>query len=95
MGSLAGRVIAAADPALCQHARLSHAARATPRQPEALPGQLLAIIASAPVPKRAGRSEPRAKKRPAKNCHLLTKPRSAMKVPPHRNRPRPVSQKCH
>ena len=72
-----------------------HAARATPRKQDALIERMLATIASDPVPARPGRSEPRAKKRRAKNYHLLTQPRSAMQVPPHRNRPRLVIQKCH
>ena len=71
-----------------------HAARATPRRQDALIEQMLATIASDPVIERPGRSEPRAKKRRPKNYHLLTKPRSEMKVPPHRNRPRLVIQKC-
>ena len=71
-----------------------HAARATPRRQEALIEQMLATIASDPVPKRPRRSEPRAKKRRPKNYHLLTKPRSEMQVPPHRNRPRLVIPKC-
>ena len=65
-----------------------HAARATPRKQDALIAEMLAIIAADRVPDRPGRSEPRAKKRRAKNYHLLTKPRSQMQVPPHRNRPR-------
>jgi hypothetical protein len=71
-----------------------HAARATPRRQEALIEQMLATIASDPVPERPGRSEPRAKKRRAKNYHLLTKPRSEMQIPPHRNRPRLLIPKC-
>ena len=71
-----------------------HAARATPRKQDALIDEMLAIIASDCVPERPGRSEPRAKKRRAKNYHLLTKPRSEMTVPPHRNRPRPPIQKA-
>jgi hypothetical protein len=67
-----------------------HAARATPRKQDALIDEMLAIIAADCVPERPGRSEPRAKKRRAKNYHLLTKPRAKMHVPPHRNRPRPV-----
>lgn len=70
-----------------------HAARATPRAQEALIDQMLAAIADDPVPERPGRSEPRAKKRRAKNFHLLTKPRSEMRVPPHRNRPNSRIQK--
>ncbi len=65
-----------------------HAARQTPRRQDDLIDQMLAIIAGDPVPERPGRSEPRAKKRRAKNYHLLTKPRHAMQVPSHRNRPR-------
>lgn len=64
-----------------------HAARATPRKQDALIEEMLAIIAADCVPERPERSEPRAKKRRAKNYHLLTKPRSEMRVPPHRNRP--------
>lgn len=71
-----------------------HAARATPRRQDALIEQMLATIASDPVPERPGRSEPRAKKRRPKNYHLLTKPRSEMHVPPHRNRPQPLIPKC-
>jgi len=71
-----------------------HAARATPRKQDALIAEMLAIIAADCVPERPGRSEPRAKKRRAKNYHLLTAPRSAMQVPPHRNRPRPLIQKA-
>jgi hypothetical protein len=65
-----------------------HAARKTPRHRDALIEQMLATIAGDPVPERPGRSEPRAKKRRAKNYHLLTKPRHEMHVPSHRNRPR-------
>ena len=71
-----------------------HAARAAPRRQDALIEQMLATIAGDPVPERPGRSEPRAKKRRPKNYHLLTKPRSEMRVPPHRNRPRIAIQKC-
>ena len=70
-----------------------HAARATPRRQDALIEQMLATIASDPVPERPGRSEPRAKKRRPKNYHLLTKPRSEMRVPPHQNRPQQLIQK--
>jgi hypothetical protein len=70
-----------------------HAARATPRKQNALIEEMLAIIAGDCVPERPGRSEPRAKKRRAKNYHLLTKPRSEMRVPPHRNRPRSLIQR--
>ncbi len=67
-----------------------HAARTTPRRQDALIDEMLAMIAVDCVPERPGRSEPRAKKRRAKNYHLLTKPRSEMYVPSHRNRPRPL-----
>jgi hypothetical protein len=70
-----------------------HAASGTPRRQQALIDQMLAIIASDPVPERPGRSEPRAKKRRAKNYHLLTQPRRQMQVPAHRNRPRSINPK--
>jgi hypothetical protein len=70
------------------------AARATPRKQDALIDEMLALIAKDSIPKRPGRSEPRAKKRRAKNYHLLTKPRLQMRVPPHRNRPKPLIQKA-
>ena len=70
-----------------------HAARATPRRQDALIEQMLATIASDLVPERPRRGEPRANKRRAKNYHLLTKPRSVMRVPSHRNRPQPLIQK--
>ena len=75
-------------------AAASHAARATPRRQEALIDEMLTLIAGDCVPKRPGRSEPRAKKRRAKNDHFLTKPRPDMQVPPHRNRPRLPIQKA-
>jgi hypothetical protein len=65
-----------------------HAARRNQRLQDALIEQMLASIAGDPVPERPGRAEPRAKKRRAKNYHLLTKPRHEMRVPSHRNRPR-------
>jgi hypothetical protein len=71
-----------------------HAARTTPRRQDALIDEMLAIIAGDCVPERPDRSEPRAKKRRAKNYHLLTKPRSQMHVPPHRNRPQPLIPKA-
>lgn len=64
-----------------------HAASDTPRRQQALIDQMLALIAGDPVPDRPERSEPRAKKRRAKNYHLLTKPRHQMRIPAHRNRP--------
>lgn len=69
-----------------------HAARATPRKQDSLIEQMLTTIASDTVPKRPARSEPRVKKRRAKNYHLLTTPRHQMQVPPHRNRPEPITQ---
>lgn len=71
-----------------QFASTVHAARRDPKRQESLIDQMLAIIAGDPVPERPGRAEPRAKKRRAKNYHLLTKPRHEMRVPSHRNRPR-------
>ncbi len=79
---------------------LRHAAAAiqasarTPRKQQALIDDLLAAIAREQVPKRPGRSEPRARKRRPKNYQLLTKPRAEMKVIPHREKyraPRPKS----
>lgn len=49
---------------------------------------MLRLIAKDQLPVRPGRHEPRAKKRRAKNYHLLTKPRHEMRVPSHRNRPK-------
>ena len=71
-----------------QFAAVVHAARHQPRRREQLIDEMLAMIADDPVPERPGRIEPRAKKRRAKNYHLLTKPRHQMRVPSHRNRPR-------
>ncbi|MEO7318327.1 MAG: IS4 family transposase [Chthoniobacteraceae bacterium] len=76
-------------------ANVIQAAHATPRRQDALIEQMLATIAGDPVPERPGRSEPRAKKRRSKNYHLRTKPRSEMRVPPHRNRPRPLIPNGH
>jgi hypothetical protein len=64
-----------------------HAASSTPRRQDQLIIEMLAAIASDPVPARPGRSEPRAKKRRSKNYQLLTKPRGKMGNLPHRNRP--------
>ncbi len=64
------------------------AAQGRARKQAALLDALLEIIAQDQVPERPGRNEPRAKKRRAKNYHLLTKPRHEMRVPPHRNRPK-------
>lgn len=64
------------------------AAGATPRKQEQLIAQMLASIARDLVPERPGRSEPRAKKRRAKNYQLLTQPRHEIGNLPRRNRPR-------
>lgn len=47
---------------------------------------MLDAIARAPLPLRPNRTEPRAKKRRAKNYQLLTEPRNTFKECPHRNR---------
>jgi hypothetical protein len=60
-----------------------------PRKQSLLIDEMLRLIALDQLPERPGRVEPRAKKRRAKNYHLLTKPRHQMCVPPHRNRPKP------
>lgn len=52
-----------------------HAAAGWPRRQQQLIEQMLAVIAGDPVPKRPGRSEPRARKRRPKNYQLLVKPR--------------------
>jgi hypothetical protein len=70
-----------------------HAASSSPRRQDQLITEMLATIASDPVPARPGRSEPRAKKRRSKNYQLLTKPRAQMGNLPHRNRPRKASPK--
>jgi hypothetical protein len=62
------------------------AAGRTARQQEKLIDQMLALIARDPVRERPNRSEPRAKKRRAKNYALLTKPRRETGNLPHRNR---------
>jgi hypothetical protein len=64
-----------------------HALAGHPRRQAALLEQLLQTIAKDLLPMRPGRAEPRAKKRRAKNYHLLTSPRRKMIVPGHRNRP--------
>ncbi|MFM8764081.1 MAG: IS4 family transposase [Spartobacteria bacterium] len=63
------------------------AARNTPRKQRRLLLDMLRLIAADIVPERPNRSEPRAKKRRAKNYHLLTKPRKSMGHVPRRNRP--------
>src|ERR1700733_3751095 len=64
------------------------AAGKTPRQQEKLIDQMLRLIAGDLVPERPGRSEPRGKKRRAKNYQLLTKPRSETGNLPRRNGPK-------
>jgi len=64
------------------------AAGKTPRQQNKLIDQMVVLIAADLVPERPGRSEPRAKKRRAKNYQLMTKPRSQMGHVPRRNRPK-------
>ena len=63
-----------------------HAATGKPRCQSRLYDELLAIIASDPLPSRPDRHEPRARKRRPKPYQLLTKPRHQMRVIPHRNR---------
>ena len=65
-----------------------HAAHGKPRKQAALLDVMLQLIAKDQLPVRLARNEPRAKKRRAKNYHLLTKPRHEMRVPPHRHRPK-------
>jgi hypothetical protein len=63
-----------------------HAATGKPRRQSQLYDELLAIIASDPLPSRPNRSEPRARKRRPKQFQLLTKPRHLMRAIPHKNR---------
>jgi hypothetical protein len=67
-----------------------HATEGQPRKQAALLDHMMLLIAKDQVPLRPFRNEPRAKKRRAKNYHLLTKPRHQMRVPAHRNRPRQI-----
>jgi hypothetical protein len=69
------------------------AAGATPRKQNQLIDQMLATIARDVVPERPGRSEPRARKRRAKNYQLLTKPRHETGNLPRRNRPKKINPK--
>jgi hypothetical protein len=69
------------------------AAGATPRKQNQLIDQMLATIARDVVPARPGRSEPRARKRRAKNYQLLTKPRHETGNLPRRNRPKKIDPK--
>lgn len=71
-------------------ANVLHATEGKPRKQAALLQHMLRLIAQDQVPLRPFRSEPRAKKRRAKNYHLLTKPRHQMRVPGHRNRPKTI-----
>ena len=64
-----------------------YAASSSHKRQDDLILQMLAMIASDPVPGRPGRSEPRARKRRPRNYQLLTKPRHQMGNLPHRNRP--------
>ena len=64
------------------------AAEKSPKQQAKLIEQMLALIAGDIVPERPGRSEPRAKKRRAKNYQLLKTPRSKAGNMPRRNRPK-------
>jgi hypothetical protein len=69
------------------------AAEKTPRQQQKLIDQMLALIATDPVPERPGRSEPRARKRRAENYQLPTKPRGQTGNLPRRNRTNPKHPK--
>ena len=63
-----------------------HAAAGSPRRQHQLYDELLAIIASDPLPSRPDRHEPRARKRRPKQYQLLIKPRHQMRAIPHKNR---------
>ena len=69
------------------------AAGESPRKQNQLITEMLAAIARDPVPERPQRSEPRAKKRRAKNYQLLTRPRRQMGNLPRRNRPQTTQPK--
>jgi Transposase DDE domain/Insertion element 4 transposase N-terminal len=72
-------------------AAVIHACAATPRKQAELIRRMLERIAGDPVPRRPGRSEPRAKKRRPKNYQLLNKQRNEMKPSPHRHKhPKPA-----
>ena len=70
-----------------------HAATGKPRRQSQLYDELLAIIASDPLPKRPNRNEPRARKRRPKQYQLLNKPRHQMRAIPPKNRRRADEQK--
>lgn len=69
------------------------AASRKPREQDRLIDEMLAIIARDLVPERPGRSEPRARKRRARNYQLLTKPRGQTGNLPRRNRPQKTRSK--
>jgi len=69
-------------------ANAAHAAERRPRTIDALIEEMLLAIAKDYIPRRPGRSEPRAIKRRPKNFHFLTKPRHEMGNLPHRNKGR-------
>ena len=63
-----------------------HAASGKPRCQRQLYNELLALIASDPLPHRPARNEPRARKRRPKPYQLLNQPRHKMRVIAHRSR---------
>jgi hypothetical protein len=65
-----------------------HACASNRKKQDEWIAQMLAIIASDPVPERPGRGQPRARKRRPKNYQLLTKPRRLTGNLPRRNRPK-------
>jgi hypothetical protein len=70
-----------------------HACSSNRKKQDELIAQMLAIIASDPVPERPNRSEPRAKKRRPKNYKLLTEPRHRTGNLPRRNRPKMTARR--
>ena len=60
--------------------------RAEEEKREQLYQSMLTAIGRVPIPNRPNRTEPRVKKRRAKNYQLMTKPRKEMKEAPHRSR---------
>lgn len=60
--------------------------RADVEKREQLYQNMLTVISRVPIPNRPNRTEPRVKKRRAKNYQLMTKPRKEMKEAPHRSR---------
>ncbi len=63
-----------------------HISQATAEKREQLYQSMLDAIIRVPIPNRPNRTEPRVKKRRAKNYQLMTKPRNEMKEAPHRSR---------